>query len=511
MPNTSQYKNRHVRQLFSPPDNQFQSQDLESRHHTGVGTDDFDLKAFKSLKAEGAGNSLSLKKLKFHYAYKLEKVLSDGTAAAAKKKKELTARSIARAYMLYVIGSFLFPMKKGTDVSARYLVLFAKDEVAKKWSWGSAVLAYMYYNLGAASRDDARQFACCTTLLESWIFPYFSKLGGIPKEMDSDTYEHCTCWKWDVSITDRYGGTALLNFREVLDNYKLEDVVWDPYRDTRDSPHAFKEVNFFYETCSALLPKKSCAVVQSGTRDPHKATIDRDDYGIHQRKPASVNEHGDTPVYQSEDIAEQYDVSHHEHSSRSPNINLIDQQITALNDQLQKLKEDKEKESEANINLREAHKEKLAVLQSHQPVPDTTLAKKYEDLLAAHDDMKKKWIAKEDFRQKLVNAEERMKSLEVNNSEWICHILNSCTYLRFLCVMHGFKIMLLKSNIVEFDNYEFYFELCMHKKLVNSEERKKTLEVDNNEWEVWRQALKKALATEGMGDMGDPTFKELFE
>ncbi|KAF6155679.1 hypothetical protein GIB67_007116, partial [Kingdonia uniflora] len=71
-------------------------------------------------------------------------------------------------------------------------------------------------------------------------------------------------------------------------------------------------------------------------------------------------------------------------------------------------------------------------------------------------------------RKKLVNAEERIKSLEVNSSEW-------------------------------------------HNKLVNSEERKKTLEIDNSEWEVWRQALKKALASEGMGDMGDPTFKELFE
>ncbi|KAF6165059.1 hypothetical protein GIB67_000643 [Kingdonia uniflora] len=213
-----------------------------------------------------------------------------------------------------------------------------------------------------------------------------------------------------------------------------------------------------------------------------------------------------TPVHQSEDIAEQYDASHHEHSSLSPNINLNDQQITALNDQLQKLKEDKEKEPEANINLREALKEKtsecdllketieqmkaeievkcvvdeqcalefadlprqldakvrywsakiwrekntsleaelksksgledcnqsisvelnkkcketeslkavntilmeqidiqlppaapLVVLQSHQPMPDTTLAKKYEDLLAIHEDVKKKLIAKEDF------------------------------------------------------------------------------------------------------------------
>ncbi|KAF6176089.1 hypothetical protein GIB67_000183, partial [Kingdonia uniflora] len=85
-----------------------------------------------------------------------------------------------------------------------------------------------------------------------------------------------------------------------------------------------------------------------------------DDAGVYQRKEATVNENGDTPVRHSQDVTEQYDASHHEHSSRSPNINLNDQQITGLNDQLQKLKEDKDKESEANINLREALKEKVS-------------------------------------------------------------------------------------------------------------------------------------------------------
>ncbi|KAF6169847.1 hypothetical protein GIB67_034239, partial [Kingdonia uniflora] len=59
-----------------------------------------------------------------------------------------------------------------------------------------------------------------------------------------------------------------------------------------------------------------------------------DDAGVHQRKEVTVNEHGDTPARHSQDVAEQYDAS------------------------LQKLKEDKDKESEANINLREALKEK---------------------------------------------------------------------------------------------------------------------------------------------------------
>ncbi|KAF6169864.1 hypothetical protein GIB67_034256, partial [Kingdonia uniflora] len=55
---------------------------------------------------------------------------------------------------------------------------------------------------------------------------------------------------------------------------------------------------------------------------------------------------------------------------------------------------------------------------------------------------------------------------------------------------------------------EFFFQ---HNKLVNFKEWKRTLEVDNSEWEVWRQALKKVLASERMGDMGDPIFEELFD
>ncbi|KAF6149516.1 hypothetical protein GIB67_003664 [Kingdonia uniflora] len=208
-----------------------------------------DLNAFKSLKAEGTWNLLLLRKLKEYYAYKLGKVLSDSTVLATKKKKGLTTRSVARAYMLYIPRSFLFPTKKGIDVSARYLYLFSKEKVCKK--------------------------------IES-----------------------------------------------------------------------LKVVN-------ALLMEQ----------------IDL------QLLPA-------TP---------------------------------------------------------------LAVLQSHQPVPDTTLTKKYEGLLAVHEDVKKKLITKDDFGQKLVNAKERIKSLEANNREW---------------------------DLLQ---------------------------------EVWRQALMKALTSEGMGDMRDPTFEEFFK
>ncbi|KAF6152473.1 hypothetical protein GIB67_035541 [Kingdonia uniflora] len=416
----------------------------------------------------------------------LEKVLSDGTTAVANKKKGLTTRFVARAYIPYVLGSFLFPPKKGTDVNTRYLYLFAKDKVVKKWPWGSAVLAYMYYNLGTVSRDDGRKFACCTTLLE--IFAHFPKLVGIPKEMDSDAYEHCTCWKWDVSVTDRYGGTTLLKFRKALDNYKLEDTMICPI--TVDLAAA-------------------------------------DDVGIHQWKEASVNEYGDTPVHQSEDVAEQYDASvstyysylyltslilyllqifysqiyysqHDEHASLSLNAHGtmqtrggtggFDQQITTLNDQLQKLKEDKEKESEANINLREALKEKTS---------ECDLQK--EAIEQMKEDIELKCVVDEqcalefaDLPRQLDAKYKESESLKVVNALLMEQIDLQLPPATPLAVLQSHQPMPDATLDKKYENL-----LAVH------EDVTKKLIVKEN-FEVWRQALKKAVASEGIKDMGDP-------
>ncbi|KAF6134620.1 hypothetical protein GIB67_022907 [Kingdonia uniflora] len=272
-----------------------------------------DSNAFKSLKARGVGNSLPLKKLKVYYAYKLEKVLSDDTAIAAKRKKGLTARSVARAYMLYVLGSFLFSMKRGTDVSARYLVLFAKDK--------------------------------------SWIFGHFPKLAGNPKEMDSDAYEYCTCWKWDVSVTDRYGGIALLNFRDTLDNYNWR-LLYETHTEIKGIPYMHSRKSPFSMTTIYLITVDLAA---------------DDDVGIHQRKPANANEQSDTPVHQSEDIAEQYDT--------------LCKEIDSLK----------------VVNVIFMGQIDMQLPPATPPVPDAALAKMYEVLLATHEDVKKKLIGKEDF------------------------------------------------------------------------------------------------------------------
>ncbi|KAF6150226.1 hypothetical protein GIB67_000100 [Kingdonia uniflora] len=95
---------------------------------------------FNSIKTGGQGNSLSLVKLVNFYTRKLEKYNDSiqNERPAGQKKKAMSALSVARMYMLYVLGTFLFPVKKESY---------------------------------------------------SWIFAHFPKLPGIPKEQHSDAEE----------------------------------------------------------------------------------------------------------------------------------------------------------------------------------------------------------------------------------------------------------------------------------------------------------------------------------
>ncbi|XP_021744410.1 protein MAIN-LIKE 1-like [Chenopodium quinoa] len=71
-----------------------------------------------------------------------------------------------RAYLWLVLGGCLFLDKSGNCTHPSSLnELFVEDVQISEYSWGSAVLAYMYRQLGTASRKDANSIAGCLTLL----------------------------------------------------------------------------------------------------------------------------------------------------------------------------------------------------------------------------------------------------------------------------------------------------------------------------------------------------------
>ncbi|KAF6156495.1 hypothetical protein GIB67_011296, partial [Kingdonia uniflora] len=341
-----------------------------------------DFKDFKSLKVGVAGNSVSLKKLKSHYAYKLEKALSNGTAAAAKKKKGLIVR-------------------------------WQRSDHGDQQFWHTCITIWVQYL--EMMRDN------------SHAIPRYSSLGYL--HISQSLVGSPRRWTpMHTSIVLVGNGTYLLRIDMVVQLCSILGRHWT----------------------TTNLRITICLI-----------TVDlaANDSRIHQRKPFSVNEHGDTPVHQSEDITEQYDASTSECDLLKETIEQMKAEIELKrevdeqcilefanlprqldlkvrywstqiwrkkNTSLEAELRQKSGLEDCNQSLSVELNKKLAVLQSHQPVPDTILEKNYENLLAAHEDIKKKLIVKQDFK-------------------------------------------------------------------------------------VWRQALMKALASEGIGDMGDPTFEELFK
>ena len=71
----------------------------------------------------------------------------------------------ARGYLLYLLGCTLFTDKSSTRVPIVYLSLLMDLGQVRHYAWGAAALAYLYRQLGTATRADVRQIAGYLTLL----------------------------------------------------------------------------------------------------------------------------------------------------------------------------------------------------------------------------------------------------------------------------------------------------------------------------------------------------------
>ncbi|KAF6148630.1 hypothetical protein GIB67_042589, partial [Kingdonia uniflora] len=177
---------------------------------------------------------------------------------------------------------------------------------------------------------------------------------------------------------------------------------------------------------------------------------------------------------------------HNEHATLSPNPHdtmptrddsgRLDKQITTLNDDLQKLKKDKDKEFVANIKLAETSECKLLRETINQIKEDMKLKRVlYEQCALAYTDLPGKLDTK---ILDCKNLQEKNASLEAKLRQKSS--LEDCN--ESLSVELNKKILNWTSKYKkEAARYtEETNDLRM--KLVNAEEMKKTLEVNNNEW-----------------------------
>ncbi|XP_021718613.1 protein MAIN-LIKE 1-like [Chenopodium quinoa] len=135
-----------------------------------------------------------------------------------------------RAYLWLVLGGCLFLDKSGNRTHPSFLnELFVEDDQISDYSWGSAVLAYMYRQLGTASRKDVDSIAGCLTLLQAWIYEYFPcfrpQQGTLTREL---TVPRASAWDVGSGCPNK-SMERLLAFRARLDHLTDNEVNWLPY------------------------------------------------------------------------------------------------------------------------------------------------------------------------------------------------------------------------------------------------------------------------------------------
>lgn len=85
----------------------------------------------------------------------------------------MSRESVARGWLWHLLGNTLFADKSGNIVHTNILNLLADlDNEVPQMAWGAGTLAYLYLQLGMASRSGVHQISGCLTLLEVLLFNY---------------------------------------------------------------------------------------------------------------------------------------------------------------------------------------------------------------------------------------------------------------------------------------------------------------------------------------------------
>ena len=79
---------------------------------------------------------------------------------------EIRIKCAVRPYLLYLVGCTLFSDKSGTRASVSYVSIFKDLGTISTYAWRTAILAYLYRQLGFVSRGDVKQIAGYFSLLE---------------------------------------------------------------------------------------------------------------------------------------------------------------------------------------------------------------------------------------------------------------------------------------------------------------------------------------------------------
>lgn len=116
---------------------------------------------------------------------------------------EIAIARYARAYILQLIGGSLFSDKSNNRVYLMFLPLLEDFEVAGRYSWGGACLAWLYRQLCKATKFDAHDIAGPMVLLQIWGWERFPTMAPQRRHIN------------DHELVDRPCGSRYANLLQI--------------------------------------------------------------------------------------------------------------------------------------------------------------------------------------------------------------------------------------------------------------------------------------------------------
>ncbi|XP_021300818.1 protein MAIN-LIKE 2 isoform X1 [Herrania umbratica] len=134
-----------------------------------------------------------------------------------------------RAYLLYLVGSTIFSTTTGNKVPVMYLPLFENFDVAGRYAWGAAALAFLYRALGNASVKSQSTICGCLTLLQCWSYYHLNI--GRPKLNRDPIHDHFPfVLRWKGKQSGPTTNRDVVFYRKELDSLEPCNVDWLPYK-----------------------------------------------------------------------------------------------------------------------------------------------------------------------------------------------------------------------------------------------------------------------------------------
>ncbi|KAK4408652.1 Serine/threonine-protein phosphatase 7 long form [Sesamum angolense] len=153
----------------------------------------------------------------------------------------LTVVQYARAVALLLLGGTMCPDSSGNLVSLLYLAKLEDIVAARNYSWGSAVLAFLYSELCNASEKGKAAIGGALQLVHIWVWsriiPLCPGLGAPsvhmgPHQIDNNRVlpgaPYGAMWNCEHTFT-RTVRTTVRVIRDILDEMQYDQFIWQPY------------------------------------------------------------------------------------------------------------------------------------------------------------------------------------------------------------------------------------------------------------------------------------------